>query len=261
MLRKGHRGYAWGRRPGIARHVDRPQTPRVTGRGARSIRSPMARESDAWNCAALRRTRGRSRGDPAAGAAHYEAEPTGAAPRRATRSIAAPPCRPHDAAREADRSRRRRGDGSRADPGGRVRHGRSAAASRTSGRSRRVAIAKPFWMGACEVSNEQFRRFDPGHDSRHYVKRHGRDDDQGLPLDGPRQPAVRVSWSRRWISAAALGENRSPLPPPDRGGVGVGVPRRRNDAARLWGTRCDSRLWANVADRAFTAGMRRMAGR
>jgi len=69
----------------------------------------------------------------------------------------------------------------------------------------RVVIPEPFWMGACEVTNEQFRRFDPGHDSRYYQKRHGRPDDKGLTLDRPEQPAVRVSWRRamefcRWLS-------------------------------------------------------------
>jgi len=69
----------------------------------------------------------------------------------------------------------------------------------------RVVIPEPFWMGACEVTNEQLRRFDPGHDSRYYQKRHGRPDDDGLTLDGPKQPAVRVSWQRamdfcRWLS-------------------------------------------------------------
>ena len=29
------------------------------------------------------------------------------------------------------------------------------------------AMDRPFWMGACEVTNEQFRRFDPDHDSRY----------------------------------------------------------------------------------------------
>ena len=70
----------------------------------------------------------------------------------------------------------------------------------------RVAIDKPFWMGVCEVTNEQFRVFDPSHDCRYYQKRHGRPDDQGLTLNGPDQPVVRVSWKQamafcRWLSA------------------------------------------------------------
>ncbi|MCX7046392.1 MAG: SUMF1/EgtB/PvdO family nonheme iron enzyme [Candidatus Sumerlaeota bacterium] len=69
----------------------------------------------------------------------------------------------------------------------------------------RVTIGKSFWMGVCEVTNEQFRCFDPSHDCRYYVKRHAHPDDQGLPLNGPQQPAVRVSWEQamafcHWLS-------------------------------------------------------------
>jgi formylglycine-generating enzyme required for sulfatase activity len=69
----------------------------------------------------------------------------------------------------------------------------------------RVTIDQSFWMGACEVTNEQYRLFDPRHDSGYYQKRHARSDDEGLPLDEPQQPVVRVSWEQaiafcRWLS-------------------------------------------------------------
>lgn len=51
-----------------------------------------------------------------------------------------------------------------------------------------------FWMGTCEVTNEQYRLFDSAHDSRYYVKRRDRADGKGLTLNDPQQPAVRVSW-------------------------------------------------------------------
>lgn len=59
-----------------------------------------------------------------------------------------------------------------------------------------VRIPAGFWMAAAETTNEQFRCFDPEHDSRYYAKRHARNDDEGLSLNDPRQPAVRVAWSR-----------------------------------------------------------------
>jgi formylglycine-generating enzyme required for sulfatase activity len=69
----------------------------------------------------------------------------------------------------------------------------------------RVTIDKPFWMGTYEVTNAQFRLFDPRHRGGYYQKRHARSDDEGLPLDDPRQPVVRVSWEQatafcRWLS-------------------------------------------------------------
>jgi formylglycine-generating enzyme required for sulfatase activity len=71
---------------------------------------------------------------------------------------------------------------------------------------RLVKFDESYWMSTCEISNAQFRQFDPGHSSRYYGKRHAdRGDDKGLPLDEPEQPAVRVSWNRAmafcgWLS-------------------------------------------------------------
>jgi len=44
----------------------------------------------------------------------------------------------------------------------------------------RVKIERPFWIGACEVTNEQFARFDPGHDSRFESKNGYRPNAWGL---------------------------------------------------------------------------------
>jgi formylglycine-generating enzyme required for sulfatase activity len=69
----------------------------------------------------------------------------------------------------------------------------------------RVRMDKPFWMGRFEVTNEQYRRFDPSHDSR-YVSQLNKDQyERGYPLNGPQQPVVRVSWQQamafcRWLS-------------------------------------------------------------
>ena len=70
---------------------------------------------------------------------------------------------------------------------------------------RRVRIAEPFWMGRCEVSNEQFARFDPTHDSHIEDKNAYQFGVHGYPVNQPRQPVVRVSYEQaqafcRWLS-------------------------------------------------------------
>ncbi len=70
----------------------------------------------------------------------------------------------------------------------------------------RVTVDHPFWMGKCEVSNEQFAQFDPSHDSRfeHRSSWIFAEAYLGWPLNEPRQPVVRVSWQEalafgRWL--------------------------------------------------------------
>jgi formylglycine-generating enzyme required for sulfatase activity/mono/diheme cytochrome c family protein len=48
-----------------------------------------------------------------------------------------------------------------------------------------VTITRPFYLGRTEVTNAQFRRFAPQHDSGAF---------RGISFDGDPQPAVRVSW-------------------------------------------------------------------
>ena len=120
-----------------------------------------------------------------------------------------------------------------------------------------VTIEKAFWIGTCEVSNDQFRRFDGQHDSRYYVKRHERADDKGLTLNNPRQPAVRVSWEQamefcRWLTERT--GKRFTLPTEAqwewacRGGT---------EGAFSFGELGeDFSPWANVADESFALGCR-----
>jgi formylglycine-generating enzyme required for sulfatase activity len=75
-----------------------------------------------------------------------------------------------------------------------------------------VEIERPLWMGKYEVTNEQFARFNPAHESRfeHRTSWIFSEEYLGWPLDRPRQPVVRVSWQEamafcRWLSAQ-LGE-------------------------------------------------------
>jgi formylglycine-generating enzyme required for sulfatase activity len=58
-----------------------------------------------------------------------------------------------------------------------------------------VKIQRPFWIGACEVTNEQFHQFRSSHDSGSepmlWLKWHP---GHFAALDQPRQPVARVSW-------------------------------------------------------------------
>lgn len=68
-----------------------------------------------------------------------------------------------------------------------------------------VTIEKPFWIGQFEITNRQFRAFDPTHDSRD-EHRHGYQfGRRGYSLNGEDQPAVRISWKQamdfcKWLS-------------------------------------------------------------
>lgn len=69
----------------------------------------------------------------------------------------------------------------------------------------RVQIEKPFWIGQFEITNRQFRAFDPAHDSRD-EHRHGYQfGRKGYSLNHDDQPVVRVSWKQAmdfctWLS-------------------------------------------------------------
>ena len=125
----------------------------------------------------------------------------------------------------------------------------------------RAVIRRPFWLGACEVTNAQFRRFDPAHDCAYYARRHARSDDQGLPLNAPAQPVVRVSWRQatafcEWLTA--------------RTGRRLGLPTeaqwewacRAGSAAPLaYGdVNADFSRWANMADKSFGVGGKQVTG-
>ena len=58
-----------------------------------------------------------------------------------------------------------------------------------------AVTVSPFWMGRFEVTNRQFRQFNPEHESR-TEDRHGYQFGvTGYDEDQPDQPAVRVSWT------------------------------------------------------------------
>jgi formylglycine-generating enzyme required for sulfatase activity len=68
-----------------------------------------------------------------------------------------------------------------------------------------VHMERPFWIGRCEVTNEQYARFDAEHDSRVEPMHGYQFGIRGYPANLPRQPVVRVSWERAqafcsWLS-------------------------------------------------------------
>ena len=75
----------------------------------------------------------------------------------------------------------------------------------------RVAIPRDFWMSACEITNEQFLRFDPSHDSGLFMKRSQDVNGPGMAMNNPKQPAVRVSW-RQAVAFAGWLSDRSDMP-------------------------------------------------
>ncbi|MCP4784009.1 MAG: SUMF1/EgtB/PvdO family nonheme iron enzyme [Fuerstiella sp.] len=81
----------------------------------------------------------------------------------------------------------------------------SGTGTAAEGLTVQVKIAEPFWMGALEVTNQQFNQFAPDHDSRVESKNTYQFGIHGYPVNSPSQPVVRVSWNESmafcdWLS-------------------------------------------------------------
>ncbi|HOP77632.1 MAG TPA: SUMF1/EgtB/PvdO family nonheme iron enzyme [Thermogutta sp.] len=68
-----------------------------------------------------------------------------------------------------------------------------------------VSVEKDFWISRYEITNEQYRCFDPAHDSRVFTKRSINVNGPGVAMNEAKQPVVRVSWEEamsfcRWLS-------------------------------------------------------------
>ena len=58
----------------------------------------------------------------------------------------------------------------------------------------RLRLERPFYLGRCEVTNQQYACFDPAHDSR-FIDTNWKDRvGPGPPLNEPQQPVCRISW-------------------------------------------------------------------
>jgi formylglycine-generating enzyme required for sulfatase activity len=58
-----------------------------------------------------------------------------------------------------------------------------------------ASVEREFWISEYEITNEQFRRFFPAHDSGVFTKRSMSKDGPGISQNEPNQPAIRVSWN------------------------------------------------------------------
>jgi formylglycine-generating enzyme required for sulfatase activity len=68
----------------------------------------------------------------------------------------------------------------------------------------KVKIARPFWMGATEVSLKQFQQFNPKHKNGYYDMHYKDQVKPGYLMDNPDFPAIRVSWDEAMAFCAWL---------------------------------------------------------
>lgn len=66
-------------------------------------------------------------------------------------------------------------------------------------------IEKPFYMSQFEITNAQFAKFDPAHNSGYHDRQWKDHVNRGYPANLPNQPVVRVNWNRAndycaWLS-------------------------------------------------------------
>jgi formylglycine-generating enzyme required for sulfatase activity len=81
---------------------------------------------------------------------------------------------------------------------------RGEAGRRANEQQRSITFTRAFYVSQREVSNREFRRFRPNHDSGRIAAE---------PLDGDTQPAVNVSWddAARYANWRSVQENLSPF--------------------------------------------------
>jgi len=124
--------------------------------------------------------------------------------------------------------------------GGCYAMGDSAGDGDSSERPVHEVCVGDFLMGKHEVTNEQFRKFRPGHSSGTY---------EGLPLNDDKQPVVNVSWEdavafAKWLSGKTGQAYRLPTEAEWEYAARAGA-----TSSRFWGNNPDDACkYANVAD-------------
>jgi formylglycine-generating enzyme required for sulfatase activity len=115
-----------------------------------------------------------------------------------------------------------------------------------------VNISRPFWISSTEITNEQFRVFFPGHDSRYYQKRRARHDGKGLTLNNDKQPAIRVSWQEAVSFCEKLSQKTGMKIELPSGAQWEYACRAGSDTPLFYGkVEDDFSSWANLGDQSF----------
>lgn len=71
----------------------------------------------------------------------------------------------------------------------------SAAGELDESPESRAVVERPFYLGRCEVTNAEYALFRATHDSGVISQTNKDQNERGIPVNGPRQPVVRVTWN------------------------------------------------------------------
>ncbi len=124
-----------------------------------------------------------------------------------------------------------------------------------------VSINRDFWMGTCEVTNEQYHLFDPAHKSGYFTKRFQGKDGPGLSLEGPNQPVVRVSWQQALAFCDWLSKKTGLIFTLPTEAQWEYACRAGSDMVLSYGDlNTDFSLWANLADLSLSVRPRPTGG-